>query len=67
MPERKKDYVPYYQTRWTDPNSDGASRHEREYFFVTSRGIETLLGKENVHILLHCERKEWYSMFSLGI
>ena len=54
------------QTDW-HPKADGASRHEREYFIVTSWGIEALLGKRCVHILLHCERKEWYTTFSLGI
>jgi len=49
------------------PKADGASRHEREYFTVTSYGIETMLGKRSLHFLLHCERKEWYSTFSLGI
>jgi len=48
------------------PKADGVSRHEREYFIVTSWGIEKTLGKR-WHILLHCERKEWYSTVSLGI
>ena len=61
MRERRKDYVPYYQTRWTD------ILRQMGLVVVTSWGIETLLGKRSVHILLHYERKEWYSLFILGI
>jgi len=64
---RQKDHVPHHLARKSiDPKTNVASLNEREENVINVWGLETLLGKRGVHIMLHYERKKSHSMFPAG-
>jgi hypothetical protein len=58
--------MPVIKSRYADIQRQAGSRNGGQDIVITIWGIETLLGKTSVYILLLCERSV-IAWFSLGI